>query len=149
MTRSDRPARRSLFRLVVLFVASTLATISVSGQAHPATPHEHPDARKLEPAVASTPQSIEAGRGIYDKLCAPCHGPNGLGNGRLASGLAAYGTRPSDLTDDVWQHGSSPGEVFVVIRDGIEPEFQMPAFGGKLSENELWNVTHFVRALSQ
>jgi mono/diheme cytochrome c family protein len=146
---NDRPARRSLFRLVVLFVVTSLATISVSGQAHPATPHEHPEARKLEPAVAGTPQAIEAGRGLYGKLCASCHGPNGLGNGRLAAGVSAYGPRPSDLTDDVWQHGASAGEIYVVIRDGLEPDFHMPAFGGKVSENDLWNVTHFVKSLSQ
>jgi hypothetical protein len=71
-----------------------------------------------------------------------------LGNGRLAAGVAAYGPRPSDLTDDVWQHGPSAGEVFVVVRDGIGPEFHMPAFGARGSETELWNVTHFVKSLS-
>ena len=100
-------------------------------------------------AGRSTPQSIAAGRALYAKLCAPCHGPYGLGNGRLAAGVAAYGPWPSDLTDDVWQHGSSAGEVFIVIRDGIAPDFHMPAFGAKLAEHELWNLTNYVRSLSQ
>jgi mono/diheme cytochrome c family protein len=150
---TDRPEtharRRAVCRVATFALALMgLATIHLHGQTHPSEPHRHLEAEKLEPAVPSTPESLAAGRALYEKLCASCHGPYGLGNGRLAAGIAAYGPWPSNLTDDEWQHGSSAGEVFVVIRDGIEPDFHMPAFGDTLAVNDLWNLTHYVRSLS-
>ena len=61
--------------------------------------------------------------------------------------MAAYGGRPSDLTDADWQHGSSDGEIFAVIRDGVGPDFHMPKFEGKLSDEETWHVVNYVRSL--
>ena len=85
-----------------------------------------PRGRQLVNAVARTPESGKAGAALYAKSCSNCHGPNGLGNGRLAAAMAAYGGRPSNLTDSEWQHGSSDGEIFAVIRDGVGPDFHMP-----------------------
>jgi mono/diheme cytochrome c family protein len=135
----------------VLGPALTLA-LAVPGQAasqdHPPIPHRHPDAQKLESPSAATPESVKAGAGLYAKHCAPCHGPNGLGNGRLAAGMAAYGARPSDLTDDTWQHGGSEGEIFTLIRDGLGSDSQMPAYATRLSDSDIWQVVQFVRSLS-
>jgi mono/diheme cytochrome c family protein len=97
--------------------------------------------------VAPTPQSIARGAAHYGKLCAHCHGPYGLGNGRLATGMEAYGARPSNLTDREWRHGSSDGEIFLVVRDGIGPEFHMPRFAGKLTDPAIWDVVNFIRTL--
>jgi putative copper resistance protein D len=116
-------------------------------QDHPQAPHRHPEAEQLVNAVARSPESVKAGSGIYAKLCSNCHGPNGLGNGRLAAAMAAYGGRPSNLTDSDWQHGSSDGEIFAVIRDGVGPDFHMPKFQGKLSDEEMWHVVNYVRSL--
>ena len=116
-------------------------------QDHPQAPHRHPEAEKLVNAAARTPESVKAGGVLYAKLCANCHGPNGLGNGRLAAAMAAYGGRPSNLTDSDWQHGSSDGEIFVVIRDGVGPDFHMPKFEGKLSDEEIWQLVNYIRAL--
>lgn len=147
--RVRRAVRRgALLRLAFVVVAAGSLVTPIDGQSHAAGPHQHPEAQAVQPPFASSPSSIESGRAVYARLCASCHGPYGLGNGRLAAGVAAYGPRPSDFTDDVWQHGSSAGEVFVVIRDGIGPEFHMPAFAAKESETDLWNVTHFVKSLS-
>jgi putative copper resistance protein D len=137
----------------VAHLAVALATISGVGAAvqdHPRAPHRHPEAETLQnPTVvtAATAASVKAGGAIYAKACATCHGPNGLGNGRLAPGMAAYGARPSDLTDREWQHGSTDGEIFVVIRDGVGPDFHMPQYGGKLSEADMWNVVNYIRTL--
>lgn len=140
---------RSLVRMAIIGLAvSGMAGISLNGQVHAAAPHRHPEAQAIEPPFTGTPPAIESGRELYAAQCAACHGPYGLGNGRLAAGVAAYGPWPSDLTDTVWQHGSSAGEVFVVIRDGVGPEFHMPAFAAKMTEADLWNVTHFVKSLS-
>jgi mono/diheme cytochrome c family protein len=116
-------------------------------QDHPQAPHRHPEAETLVNAAARTPESVKTGGLLYAKSCSSCHGPNGLGNGRLAAAMAAYGGRPSNLTDPDWQHGSSDGEIFVVIRDGVAPDFHMPKFEGKLSDEEMWHVVNYVRSL--
>lgn len=115
---------------------------------HPPEPHEHPDARALTNPVAATPDSIASGAATYEKLCSTCHGVTGRGDGRLAAGTAAYGARPSNLVDTTWQHGSSDGEIFVAIRDGIGPDFSMDGFQRVLDDDELWNVVNYLRSLS-
>ena len=115
--------------------------------AHPAQPHEHPEARALANPLAATPDSVAAGAELYIRHCAMCHGPTGRGDGRLAAATAAYGARPSNLADATWRHGGSDGEVFVAIRDGIGPDFAMDAFGGRLTEPDIWRLVNFLKRL--
>lgn len=140
------PRRKGLGQVaggVVIAVASAVAL-----QEHPRDPHRHAEAEKVANAAARTPESVKAGGALYAKLCSNCHGPNGLGNGRLAAAMAAYGGRPSNLTDNEWQHGSSDGEIFAVIRDGVGPDFHMPKYQGKLSDEEMWHLVNYVRTLA-
>jgi mono/diheme cytochrome c family protein len=117
------------------------------GQEHARTPHRHPEAEKLVNPVARTPDSVKNGAAAYAKACANCHGPYGLANTKLAQGMAAYGARPANLSDAEWIHGSTDGEIFAVIRDGVGPDFHMPKFGGTLSDQELWHVVNYIRSL--
>src|SRR5580700_3850157 len=74
----------------------------------------NPEAAKIKNPVAATPESVAAGKRAYGQLCANCHGPSGMGDGSNG-GL----DQPSDLTDGVWDFGSTDGEIFTVIRDGL------------------------------
>lgn len=116
---------------------------------HPPEPHEHPDAQARVNPVEASPESIETGAALYEELCSACHGATGRGDGRLAAGTAAYGARPSDLVDATWQHGSTDGEIFTAIRDGIGPDFSMDAFGGVLDDAEVWHVVNYLRSLNR
>ena len=115
--------------------------------AHPARPHEHPEAKGLANPMAATPASVAAGAALYRTHCATCHGPTGRGDGRLAAATAAYGARPSNLADTAWRHGGSDGEIFAAIRDGIGPDFAMDAFRGRLGETDIWNLVNYLRNL--
>ena len=119
------------------------------GQDHPATPHVHPEWQHLENPIAATPASIDAGARLYTKFCANCHGTSGRGNGRLAAGTAMYGRRPSDLTDDVWQHGSTDGEIFYVIKNGVPPDLNMEPWGDRIQDPDIWNVVNYVKSLAK
>lgn len=121
---------------------------SAARQDHPASPHRHAEGESLTNPVPRTPGSVTTGSGLYAKLCAQCHGQYGLGNGRMASAIAAYGARPSNLTDAEWQHGSTDGEIFLVVKEGVGPDFHMPAYGGKLAPEDIWNVVNFIRNLA-
>ena len=115
--------------------------------AHPARPHEHPEARALTNPMPATPDSVAAGAELYRRHCATCHGPTGRGDGRLAAATAAYGSRPSNLADATWRHGGSDGEIFIAIRDGIGPDFAMDAYGGRLAEPDIWRLVNYLKRL--
>ncbi|GAC1481005.1 MAG: hypothetical protein NVS1B4_26220 [Gemmatimonadaceae bacterium] len=66
--------------------------------------------------------------------CADCHGGDGGG---------AMG--PS-LQDSRWHFGGSPGAVFQSIYEG-RPE-GMPAWGGRISDDQIWMLVAYVRSLS-
>lgn len=102
-----------------------------------------PAAAKMKNPVAASPESIAAGKAAFTKNCRFCHGADAKGNGPMAP----QGTHPSDLTDAKWDRGSSDGEIFVVIRDGAGPKFDMKGYKGKLADTDIWNVVNFLRSI--
>lgn len=104
-------------------------------------PRRNPAAQKLKNPETSTAESVEAGKVIYKRHCASCHGPNGKGDG----GMALSGGTPSDLTDETWDYGSTDGEIFVAIRDGVSSD--MLAYKDKLSEKQIWQLVNFIRSI--
>src|SRR5207253_6173272 len=66
--------------------------------------------------------------------CLDCHGADGSG---------AMG--PS-FQDGRWHFGGSPGEVFESIYQG-RPD-GMPAWGGRITNDQIWLLTAYVRSLS-
>lgn len=101
----------------------------------------NPEAQKLKNQEPKTEESIATGKKLYQLHCASCHGPNGKGDGSLA---LAGGT-PSDLTDEKWDYGSTEGEIFVVIRDGVSTD--MLAYKEKLSEKQIWQIVNYIRSI--
>jgi mono/diheme cytochrome c family protein len=101
----------------------------------------NPEAAQIQNPAAATPASIAAGKRWYMQFCESCHGPSGQGDG-----TAAGADQPSDLSDGVWDFGSSDGEIFTVIRDGVSGKDMRP-FAERLSETDIWNVVNFVRTL--
>jgi mono/diheme cytochrome c family protein len=143
--RSKRTVkRRSSAAVLGIFVAAGLWLAGLAAarqQSHPPEPHRHPEAQKIKNPVVSDAPSVEEGKKLYQRYCASCHGPAGKGDGSLA--LA--GGEPSDLTDETWDHGSSDGEIYVVIRDGVTAD--MLAYKDRLTEKQIWHVVNFIRSL--
>ena len=105
------------------------------------------DPKKIKNPTPATPQSIQAGNAIFQKSCAVCHGPMGKGDGAIVASLKPEATKPPNLTDAEWKHGSTDGEIFTVIHDGIGPKFEMKGQAGKLSDQDIWNVVNYVKSL--
>src|SRR4051812_10001329 len=86
-----------------------------------------PDAAKIKNPVPSSPESIAAGKKVYDVNCAGCHGPKAEGAEKAGIVLSVIedqgGKQPPDLSDDKWDHGSSDGEIFTTITKGVGPQF--------------------------
>ena len=66
--------------------------------------------------------------------CIDCHGADGSG----AMGLA--------FADGRWHFGGAPGEVYESIYEG-RPD-GMPAWGGRISNDQIWMLTTYVRSLA-
>jgi mono/diheme cytochrome c family protein len=141
---------RSQFALFVGMIALSAWTVSISAQnppagQHDAAAHTHPEAAKLANPVKATPDSIAAGKKIYDTQCVNCHGEAGKGDGKMAASITT-GPKPSDLTDNEWKHGSSDGEIFTLIKEGSKGT-GMRGYGTKLKDDDLWNVVNYLRTL--
>jgi mono/diheme cytochrome c family protein len=102
--------------------------------------------------VGATPESIATGKKAYDANCAACHG--NLAQGAVKAGVAISiieeqgGKQAPDLTDDQWDHGSSDAEIYSVIKKGIPPTM-MAGFDGRISDNDIWSIVNYIRALAQ
>ena len=94
--------------------------------------------------IASSEESITAGRGPYGRLCRSCHGLSADGRGMAAP----PDSRPADLVDDEWDHGDTDAAIFKVIREGVPPKYDMDAWEGRITDDDIWNVINFLRDLA-
>lgn len=143
---------RSQLALLVGTAALAAWTVGMSAQGtapaagqHQAGEHHHPEAAALKNPVKPTPQSIAAGKKLYDTQCVTCHGGSGKGDGKLAASITT-GPKPSDLTDASWKHGSTDGEIFTLIRDGSKGT-GMRGYAARMKPDDIWNVVNYLRTL--
>jgi mono/diheme cytochrome c family protein len=126
---------------VAAVAAAWLVSIAVAVSAQAV---KDPAAAKLKNAVKATPESIAAGKTSYGKYCKFCHGEDAKGNGALAP----KDTHPPDLIDAKWDHGSTDGEIFTSIKEGIGPKFDMKPMKAKMMDTDIWNVVNYLHSLS-
>ena len=100
---------------------------------------------QLETPQAATPESVAAGEKIYKRYCQLCHGEDGTGSPSREAGFPAS----SNLVDSEWDHGSTDGDIYTVIENGVEPEMAMEPWFDRLSETDIWNVVNYLRALAK
>jgi len=92
--------------------------------------------------IPPTPQSLAIGQRIYREQCEVCHGVVGAGDG---PGAAALDPRLADLRIHM-AAGPTDGEFFFWISEGFKGT-AMPAFKGRLSDEERWHVLNFIKTL--
>jgi mono/diheme cytochrome c family protein len=137
---------RALVVKVCFVVLVALTAIGVaSAQSDKGLRKWNPDAAKVKNPVPSTPESIAAGEAIYMRRCRACHGRDGTGGNPKDTGSVA----PPNLVDREWTFGSSDGEIFYVVRNGVGPAFEMEPWDDRLSETDTWNVINFLRDLAK
>jgi mono/diheme cytochrome c family protein len=108
------------------------------------------EAQKMQNPIEPTEKSIASGKKYYDRYCAECHGEDGRGFGPKVAELKEIGApKVPDLTDDRWDHGSTDGEIFVNIRDGVGAKGVMKGLNGKpgVGETEIWNIVNYMKTL--
>ncbi len=82
--------------------------------------------------LAGKPEAIQAGKAIYDQMCAGCHGAKGDGG------------RGPAVNKGVFKHGSEDVQIFGVVKNGVAGT-AMPAMG--LSDDEVWQIVSFLRSI--
>ncbi len=98
-----------------------------------------PDAPKPAPGTIKNPytgkpDAIAAGKQVWFKMsCYGCHGT-----------MAGGGMGPN-LPDAEWRYGGDDTSVFTTIKWGRSGG--MPAWGSKLSDDEIFKVMSYVRSL--
>jgi mono/diheme cytochrome c family protein len=99
-------------------------------------------------AALSPSRDVEAGRALYQRDCAACHGEAGRGDGPSA---ASFSTKPANLTDGRIMN-PLPHEFLVNVivnggpAEGLAPT--MPPFRGFLSEEQVGQVIAYVRSIA-
>lgn len=123
----------------MLVVAAGVAT-------HLAALQPRPLLRPDDPAV------IQRGAAVYAQACAYCHGSNleGQPNWQVHRPDGLLPAPPHDATGHTWHH---PEQVlFEVTRNGFQrlvgPDYKttMPAFVGKLSDDDIIAVLSFIKS---
>ena len=115
-------------------------------------PQTIPTVSAATPVVPS-PQSIAAGRTVYEKLrCGACHGTDGKGTGAIASDLKDDDGRPLPATNltEPWtfRGGATPQDVYLRFRSGMNGT-PMPSFVDAATETDLRNLAAYVLTLAR
>jgi putative copper resistance protein D len=95
--------------------------------------------------IPMSENSLKAGRAVYAKICRACHGLQGRGDGVSAP----PGSKPANLVDSEWKYGSTDGEIFKTIKEGVKPFDVMEPWGKKISDNDIWNTVNYLRDLGK
>lgn len=110
-----------LFIILAIVFGVSVISLSMAGEAN----------------LSSTQSAAE----LYTKYCATCHGRDGR-----AKTFKAKSNHARDLTDPKWQNDVGDERLFNSIMNGKR---KMPAFGKKLSEQEINALVSYVRSLKR
>jgi mono/diheme cytochrome c family protein len=128
-----------------IVIAITAVAIAMSGAALPAQAKKggNPKAAAVKNPIKPTRDSIQKGRQQYQRACRHCHGASGVGDGPLAP----KNPSPANLTDDTWEYGSSDGEIFAIISNGVGGNSEMKGQRSEMTATDMWNIVNYLRSI--
>lgn len=107
------------------------------------TPEDYEAAgANLKNPIPLTPQVLDEGKGLYDKFCTHCHGPQGKGDGTMVLNdkfppPPSYPDKLADLPAGKMFHSISYGKGL------MGPHAPM------LTKEERWKIVHYVQTLQK
>ncbi len=130
---------------VLAAMAFALFTIADSPPLVATGPLQEAAAEAPENPIEATQESVRSGLRVYGRFCRSCHGIRADGEGMTAP----TGSRPANLIDDEWTHGDTDGDIFLVIRNGVPPAYDMDAWEGRITDEEIWHIVNFLRNMAE
>jgi len=103
-------------------------------------------------ASISDGPSVARGQEVYAANCAACHGANleGQPNWRTRNANGRLPAPPHDASGHTWHHDDQT--LFNLTKYGLSAlvgrpiETDMPAYEGKLTDDEIWAALAFIRS---
>jgi mono/diheme cytochrome c family protein len=105
----------------------------------------------LHPVPPPSPPAIERGRTHFGRVgCGACHGPAGRATPWRPAREGPDGpSRPTALAEPwTFRGGSEPEQVVLRILTGIDGS-SMPAFAGRVSPAQAWEIARYVETLAR
>lgn len=128
---------------ILLLVVVLIFGISSTSVGQQSKPWEVPAKYKtMQNPVKADEASIAAGKDLFNKNCAACHGKTGLGDGPKSKGL----TIPSASFVKAEYQNQSDGDQFYKSKFG---RGEMPKYEGKIDDNGLWQIINYLRTLKK
>ena len=122
----------------LLFTGAAVLLLSTALVAQPKPWVVPANFKSMANPVAKGEASNKAGKTLYDKNCASCHGKAGLGDGVKARALKTF---PGDFSKAEYQD-QTDGDHFYKTKTG---RGEMPKYEGKMSDTDIWNVVNYMR----
>jgi mono/diheme cytochrome c family protein len=88
-------------------------------------------------------EDLAKGKKVYVDRCLKCHGEKGKGDGPKAEDLKK---KPADYTDKAKMAKVTDADLKKVLKEGKSP---MPAFGKKLTDEQVDDVIGYVRSFAE
>ena len=123
-----RGSTSAILALVLVLIMGAGHVVAQSPTPPPYLPDE-------VPAPPGKPSAL-LGATLYQQSCAPCHGPQGAGDGAQAATLAIS---PKRLDDAVAMRELAPAAAFHQAKYGSESGV-MPAFAAFLNDQQIWQA---------
>ncbi len=105
----------------------------------PIVPREVFEEMTVNPVIPDD-ASMEKAAMLFKNFCAPCHGPEGKGDGPVVK----KGFYPVNLTAPQTQDRTD-GYIYAYIRFG--GKVMMPSYRESVSERDAWDLVNYVRKL--
>lgn len=126
--------------LAALVAVMWMAAVGLAAQAKVGG---DPKSAAVKNPVAANAQSITKGRQNYNKACRHCHGLRALGDGPLAP----KNPKPANLTDAEWKYGSTDGDLFNVISNGVGGDSEMKGVRSEMTVTDMWHIVNYIRSI--
>jgi mono/diheme cytochrome c family protein len=101
-----------------------------------------PVVQNLPNPVPADQASLERGEVLFNRMCAVCHGPAGVG--AQANIIDAYPLLIAYNLSGAVVAGYSDGYIYGIMRVG---RGLMPPYGHQISHFDRWNIVNYVRVL--
>ncbi len=126
-----------MLKPVLAFSVFILSGLSLQQPAAAPAPLNVPATNPIKPNA----EAIAKAKKVFGYDCALCHGEKGDGKGDVPMKVTL-----KDFTNAADLQSETDGDLFTIIKNG---KGDMPPEGGRMKDEELWNLVSVVRSFSK